>query len=215
MGLIMTTKTTTTRRASERPPTALIDALQAVPTASPPSPRQRTTRKAPARCAVPVHREAPGVLSARYTIPDHERAVIDAALTILGGYLRQPGAALHTPDGVKDYLRLHLSTERRELFAVLFVDSQNRVIAFEVLFVGSLSQTSVYPREVVLAALGHEAAAVVLVHNHPSGSVQPSRADEHLTTTLKHALSFVDVRVLDHIIVGGAAVLSMAEQGMM
>jgi len=215
VGLIMTTKTTTTRRASERPPTALIDALQAVPTASPPSPRQRTTRKAPARCAVPVHREAPGVLSARYTIPDHERAVIDAALTILGGYLRQPGAALHTPDGVKDYLRLHLSTERRELFAVLFVDSQNRVIAFEVLFVGSLSQTSVYPREVVLAALGHEAAAVVLVHNHPSGSVQPSRADEHLTTTLKHALSFVDVRVLDHIIVGGAAVLSMAEQGMM
>jgi DNA repair protein RadC len=155
------------------------------------------------------------VLSARYTIPDHERAVIDAALTILGGYLRQPGAALHTPDGVKDYLRLHLSTERRGLFAVLFVDSQNRVIAFEVLFVGSLSQTSVYPREVVLAALGHEAAAVVLVHNHPSGSVQPSRADEHLTTTLKHALSFVDVRVLDHIIVGGAAVLSMAEQGMM
>ena len=214
----MTTKTTITRRASkasERPPTALIDALQATPTASPPSPRQRTTRKAPARCAVPVHREPAGVLSARFAMPDHERAVIDAALTILGGYLRQPGAALHTPDGVKDYLRLHLATERRELFGVIFVDSQNRVIAFEVLFVGTLSQTSVYPREVVLAALGHEAAAVVLVHNHPSGSVQPSRADEGLTATLKNALSFVDVRVLDHMIVGGAAVLSMAEQGLM
>lgn len=214
----MTTKTTTTRRgskASERPPTALIDALQAVPTPSPPSPRQRTPRKAPARCAVPVHREPAGVLSARFAMPDHERAVIDAALTILGGYLRQPGAALHTPDGVKDYLRLHLATERRELFGVIFVDSQNRVIAFEVLFVGTLSQTSVYPREVVLAALGHEAAAVVLVHNHPSGSVQPSRADEVLTDTLKHALSFVDVRVLDHMIVGGAAVLSMAERGLM
>ena len=213
----MTTKTTTTRRAkaSERPPTALMDALQAVPTASPPSPRQRTPRKAPARCAAPVHREPAGVLSARFAMPDHERAVIDAALTILGGYLRQPGAALHTPDGVKDYLRLHPATERRELFGVIFVDSQNRVIAFEVLFVGTLSQTSVYPREVVLAALGHEAAAVVLVHNHPSGSVQPSRADEALTATLKNALSFVDVRVLDHMIVGGAAVLSMAEQGLM
>jgi DNA repair protein RadC len=116
---------------------------------------------------------------------------------------------------VKDYLRLHLAAERRELFGVIFVDNQNRVIAFEVLFVGTLSQTSVHPREVVLAALGHEAAAVVLVHNHPSGSVQPSRADEALTATLKNALSFVDVRVLDHMIVGGAAVLSMAEQGMM
>jgi DNA repair protein RadC len=162
-----------------------------------------------------VHREPAGVLSARFAMPDHERAVIDAALTILGGYLRQPGAAFHSPDGVKDYLRLHLATERRELFGGIFVDSQNRVIAFEVLFVGILSQTSVYPREVVLAALGHEAAAVVLVHNHPSGSVQPSRADEALTATLKNALSFVDVRVLDHMIVGGAAVLSMAEQGMM
>jgi DNA repair protein RadC len=214
----VTTKTTTTRRASkasERPPTALIDALQAVPTASPPSPRQRTIRKAPARWAVPVHREAPGVLSARYAMPDHERAVIDAALTILGGYLRQPGAALHSPDAVQKYLRLHLANERRELFGVMFVDCQNRVIAFEVMFVGTLSQTSVYPREVTMAALRHDAAAVLLVHNHPSGTAEPSPADEHLTTTLKHALSFVDVRVLDHMIVGGATVLSMAEQGMM
>ena len=93
----MTAKTTTTRRASkasERPPTALIDALQAVPTVTPPSPRKRTPRKDPARCAAPAYREPAGVLSARYAMPDHERAVIDAALTILGGYLRQPGAAL-------------------------------------------------------------------------------------------------------------------------
>lgn len=211
----MTTKTTTTRRASkasERPPTALIDALQAVPTATPPSPRPR---KAPARCAAPAYREPAGVLSARYAMPDHERAVIDAALTILGGYLRQPGAALCSPDAVQKYLRLHLANERRELFGALFLDNQNRVIAFEVMFVGTISQTSVYPREVVLAALGHEAAAVLLVHNHPSGSVQPSRADEHLTQTLKHALALVDVRVLDHVIVGGAAALSMASQGLM
>jgi DNA repair protein RadC len=164
---------------------------------------------------VPSHREAPGVLSARFDMPDHERAVIDAALTILGGYLRQPGAAFHTPEGVKNYLRLQMASERREVFAVLFLDSQNRVIAFEVMFVGTLSQTSVYPRELVMAALCHEATAVVLAHNHPSGSVQPSRADEHLTHTLKQALALVDVRVLDHIIVGGSGVLSMAEQGLM
>jgi DNA repair protein RadC len=219
----MTTKITTTRRASkasERPPTALIDALQAVPTASPsrPSPRQRTPRaphKAPGRCAVPAHREAPGVLSARFAMPDHERAVIDAALTILGGYLRQPGAALCDPGTVEKYLRLHLGHEQREVFAVLFVDTQNRVIAFEVLFVGTLSQTSVYPREVAMAALRHDAAAVVLTHNHPSGSVQPSRADEHLTHTLKHALALVDVRVLDHVIVSEHQSFSMAEMGLM
>jgi hypothetical protein len=214
----MTNKTTTTRRASkasERPPTALIDALQGVSTATPPTPRKRAPRQSPARCAVPSHREAPGVLSARFVMPDHERAVIDAALTILGGYLRQPGAALHGPDTVKDYCRLHLASERRELFAALFLDGQHAVIAFEVMGVGTLTQTSVYPREMVLAALGHEAAAVALVHNHPSGSVQPSRADQHLTATLKHALSFVDVRVLDHLIVGGVGVLSMAEQGLL
>ena len=214
----MATQTTTTRRASkatERPPTALIDAMQAMATVMPTKPRQRDPRKAPGRCAAPAHREAPGVLSARFAMPDHERAVIDAALAILGGYLRQPGAGIDTPNAVKEYIRLHLASERRELFGVLFLDTQNRVIAFEVMFVGTLSQTSVYPREVVLAALGHEAAAVILAHNHPSGSVQSSRADEHLTHTLKQALALVDVRVLDHVIVGGAAVLSMAEQGLM
>lgn len=213
-----TTTNTTTRRASkanERPPTALIDVLQGVGTATPTTPRKRAPRQSPARCAVPAHREAPGVLSARFAMPDHERAVIDAALTILGGYLRQPGAAFHSPDGVKNYLRLQLASERREVFAVLFMDTQNRVIAFEVMFVGTLSQTSVYPREVALAALGHEAAAVILAHNHPSGSVQPSRADELLTHTLKQSLALVDVRVLDHIIVGGSGVLSMAEQGLL
>ena len=173
----MTTKTTTTRRASkasERPPTALIDALQGVSTATPPTPRKRAPRQSPARCAVPVHREAPGVLSARFVMPDHERAVIDAALAILGGYLRQPGAALHGPGTVKDYCRLHLASERRELFAALFLDSQNAVIAFEVMFVGTLTQTSVYPREVALAALGHEAAAVSWCITTPA--VQPNPA---------------------------------------
>ena len=111
-------------------------------------------------------------------------------------------------------MQLHLAHKNHEVFAVLFLDSQNRLQAMEELFRGTLSQTSVYPREVVLRALHHGAAAVVLSHNHPSGSVQPSRADETLTQTLKAALALVDVRVLDHVIVGQGQALSMAEQGL-
>jgi DNA repair protein RadC len=121
----------------------------------------------------------------------------------------------HTPGAVKQYLQLQLAHKNHEVFAVLFLDSQNRMLALEELFRGTLSQTSVYPREVVMRALHHQAAAVVLSHNHPSGSVQPSRADEHLTQTLKASLALVDVRVLDHIIVGQGQTLSMAEQGLM
>jgi DNA repair protein RadC len=121
----------------------------------------------------------------------------------------------HTPGAVKQYLQLQLAHKNHEVFAVLFLDSQNRMLALEELFRGTLSQTSVYPREVVMRALHHQAAAVVLSHNHPSGSVQPSRADEHLTQTLKASLALVDVRVLDHIIVGQGQALSMAEAGLM
>jgi DNA repair protein RadC len=121
----------------------------------------------------------------------------------------------HTPGAVKQYLQLQLAHKNHEVFAVLFLDIQNRMLALEELFRGTLSQTSVYPREVVMRALHHQAAAVVLSHNHPSGSVQPSRADEHLTQTLKASLALVDVRVLDHIIVGQGQTLSMAEQGLM
>ncbi|OYU31103.1 MAG: hypothetical protein CFE39_10225 [Comamonadaceae bacterium PBBC2] len=127
----------------------------------------------------------------------------------------QEREAFHTPDAVKQYLQLQLGHKNHEVFAVLFLDSQNRMLAMEELFRGTLSQTSVYPREVVLRALHHQAAAVVLSHNHPSGSVQPSRADEALTQNLKASLALVDVRVLDHIIVGQGQSLSMAEQGLM
>ena len=126
----------------------------------------------------------------------------------------QEREAFHTPDAVKQYLQLQLAHKNHEVFAVLFLDSQNRLLAMEELFRGTLSQTSVYPREVVLRALHHQAAAVVLSHNHPSGSVQPSRADEALTQNLKASLALVDVRVLDHIIVGQGQALSMAEQGL-
>ena len=118
------------------------------------------------------------------------------------------------PQAVKHYLQLHLSGKAHEVFAVLFLDSQNKLLAMEELFRGTLSQTSVYPREVVVRALHHQAAAVVLAHNHPSGTVQPSRADEALTQTLKAALGLVDVRVLDHIIVAPGQAFSMAQAGL-
>ena len=120
-----------------------------------------------------------------------------------------------TPDAVKQYLQLQLSAKSHEVFAVLFLDTQNRMLAMEELFRGTLTQTSVYPREVVLRALHHQASAVVLAHNHPSGTAQPSRADEALTQTLKAALALIDVRVLDHVIVGTGEALSMAERGLM
>jgi len=141
-------------------------------------------------------------------------AVFELARRALSQRLKER-EAFHTPGAVKQYLQLQLAHKNHEVFAVLFLDSQNRLLALEELFRGTLSQTSVYPREVVLRALHHQAAAVVLSHNHPSGSVQPSRADEHLTQTLKAALALVDVRVLDHIIVGQGQALSMAEQGLM
>ena len=120
-----------------------------------------------------------------------------------------------SPKAVRDYLQLQLGARSHEVFAVLFLDSQNRLLAMEELFRGTLTQTSVYPREVVLRALHHQAAAVVLAHNHPSGTVQPSRADEALTQTLKAALALVDVRVLDHFIVTRDRAASMAEMGLM
>jgi DNA repair protein RadC len=124
-------------------------------------------------------------------------------------------AVFDTPDAVKHYLQLHLSARKHEVFAVLFLDVQNRLLALEEMFQGTLTQTSVYPREVVLRALHHQASAVVLAHNHPSGTVQPSRADEMLTQTLKTTLALIDVRVLDHVIVAPGQALSMAERGLM
>jgi len=127
----------------------------------------------------------------------------------------QERTVFDTPDAVKNYLQLQLSARKHEVFAVLFLDVQNRLLALEEMFQGTLTQTSVYPREVVLRALHHQASSVVLSHNHPSGTVQPSRADEMLTQTLKTTLALIDVRVLDHIIVAPGEALSMAERGLM
>ena len=140
-------------------------------------------------------------------------AVLELARRAMAQQLRAR-TVFATPDAVKQYLQLQLSARPHEVFAVLFLDVQNRMLALEELFRGTLTQTSVYPREVVLRALHHQASAVVLAHNHPSGNAQPSRADEALTQTLKAALALIDVRVLDHVIVGTGEVLSMAERGL-
>ena len=123
---------------------------------------------------------------------------------------------LTSPGQVRDWLRLKLATRPHEVFMALWLDAQNRLLKAEELFSGSLTQTSVYPREVVKTALAHNAAAVILAHNHPSGLAEPSRADEMLTRTLKDALAMVDVKLLDHFIVAGnAPPLSFAERGLL
>lgn len=122
---------------------------------------------------------------------------------------------LGSPGQVRDYLCLKLGSLTREVFMVLFLDAQNRVLAQEEMFSGTLTQTSVYPREVVKRALHHNAASVIFAHNHPSGVAEQSRADELLTTALKQALALVDVRVLDHFVVAGNNMLSFAERGLL
>jgi DNA repair protein RadC len=147
-----------------------------------------------------------------------KRAEIAAVLEIARRALAQPlrdKPVFDAPQKVKDYLALHLGQRLQEVFAVLFLDGQHRLIELEILFHGTLTQTSVYPREIVRQALKHNAGAVILAHNHPSGVAEPSRADEHLTQTLKSALQLVDVRVLDHLVVGQGTVTSFAERGLL
>lgn len=145
-----------------------------------------------------------------YTRPQ----VVQQALALLECQVREADA-LATPDAVRDYLRLLLADRPHEVFAVMFLDAQHRVIETLEMFRGTLTQTSVYPREVVIEALARNAAAVILTHNHPSGHAEPSRADEALTQTLKSALALVDVRVLDHFIVTRSVVVSFAERGLL
>ena len=140
-------------------------------------------------------------------------AVLELARRALAQQLTQK-PLFNTPQAVRDYLQLQLGGLHHEVFAVLFLDSQHRLIALEEMFRGTLTQTSVYPREVVKHALTLNASSVVLAHNHPSGTAQPSRADEALTHTLKAALALVDVRVLDHFVVTASQAVSMAELGL-
>jgi len=145
-------------------------------------------------------------------------AQLKAALELARRALREEISArdaLSSPRAVRDYLRLALAGREQEVFMVLLLDAQHRVIASEELFRGTLTQTSVYPREVVKCALGHNAAAVIFAHNHPSGVAEPSHADEILTRSLKTALALVDIQVLDHFIVAGTRTMSFAERGLL
>ena len=140
--------------------------------------------------------------------------VLKAARQVIGRRVRR-GTSMTSPQLVRDFLRTKLAELPHEVFVALLLDSQNRLIQYVELFRGTLAQTSVYPREVVKAALAHNAAAMIPAHNHPSGVAEPSRADELLTQSLKQALALVDVRVLDHFVVAGADTVSFAERGLL
>jgi len=155
--------------------------------------------------------EIPGLGSAKL-------AQLQAALELARRALKEDISsrdALSSPRAVRDYLRLTLAGREQEVFVVLLLDAQHRVIACEELFHGTLTQTSVYPREVVKCSLKHNAAAVIFAHNHPSGVAEPSHADEILTRSLKSALALVDIQVLDHFIVAGSRTMSFAERGLL
>lgn len=145
-----------------------------------------------------------------------DNALIKRALRVLEDRLEYPRAILSTPSAVRDYLRLSMAGLEHEIFIALWLDAQNRLIESEELFRGTLTQTSVYPREIVKRALAANAASVIFAHNHPSGMPEPSDADRALTKTLKWALALVDVRVVDHFIIGGAKwPFSFAEKGLL
>ncbi|MEO8417431.1 MAG: DNA repair protein RadC [Methylophilaceae bacterium] len=152
-----------------------------------------------------------GIGSSKYT---QLQAIFEMSRRALSEEL-QTRDVLSSPQQVRDYLCLKLGSLSREVFMVLFLDAQNRVLAQESMFEGTLTQTSVYPREVVKRALHHNAASVIFAHNHPSGVAEQSRADEVLTTLLKQALAMMDIRVLDHFIVAGNSTLSFAERGLL
>lgn len=143
---------------------------------------------------------------------------LQAVLEMSRRYLRESlerGDALTTPEATRDYLKSQLYCHPYEVFACLFLDNRHRVIEYEELFRGTIDGSSVHPREVVRRALHHNAAAVILAHNHPSGASEPSAADRHITQRLKDALALVDIRVLDHFIIGDGQPRSFAEMGLL
>ena len=147
-----------------------------------------------------------------------KRAQFEAVLELARRSVKEDlaqGAALTSPGAVRDYLRLALGTRPHEVFVCLWLDAQHRVVCAQEAFKGTLTQTSVYPREIVKAALAANAAAVIFAHNHPSGVAQPSQADELLTRNLREALALVEVKVLDHFIVAGSQAISFAERGLL
>jgi len=146
-------------------------------------------------------------------LPPSAQQTIREALALLERQLREPGASFTSSNAVRDWLRLNLATLEREALSVLWLDNQHRLIAHDTLFLGTINTITVHPREVVRAGLKHNAAAAVLAHNHPSGESEPSKADQRITERLKQALELVDIRLLDHLVVGGMEIVSFSERG--
>lgn len=170
--------------------------------------RSRSTPNTPEK-SPPLH----GVIE---HLGARERGLIERALRVLEEAAVYRAAPLSSPDAVRAHLMLRLAHLEREEFIILWLDAQNRLISSDTHFVGTLTQATVYPREVVKAGLAHNAGAAILAHNHPSGDAEPSRADEALTQTLRSALAMVDIKVLDHFIVAGnSRPLSFAERGLL
>lgn len=183
-------------------------------TTAPRPARKRTPRAAEASPGFAFKQPAPAAAIAD-PMPPHEAAVIEAAKAIIQARMTMPGQTLDRHALAADLVFLHLAGRDREHFAVIFLDAQSRLIAFDELFAGTLTQASVYPREIARRAMQHNAAAVILAHNHPSGNHSPSSADEMLTARIFEALRLLDVQVLDHLIVGATGVQSMACLGLL
>jgi len=149
-------------------------------------------------------------------VTSNENKIIESALKILEQRIsyNSESQEFTSPEDSKAYVKLQLATLEHEVFAVMFLDNRHRVIAFKQMFRGTIDGASVYPREVAKEALAHNAAAVIFAHNHPSGIAEPSQADKHITKRLKEALALIDVRVLDHLVVG-EEVVSFAERGLL
>ncbi|MGE5980262.1 RadC family protein [Klebsiella aerogenes] len=148
-----------------------------------------------------------------YELPVSAQQIIRKALILLERQLREPGVAFISSHAVRDWLRLQLATLEREEFIVLWLDNRHRLITHETLFRGTISHTEVHPREVVKSGLKHNAAAALVAHCHPSGEAEPSKADRLITARLKQVLELVDIRLLDHLVIGGMDIVSFAERG--
>lgn len=168
-----------------------------------------------ARLTVRTEDHPPYIITRVQRTDTAEDAILTEALRILSARLSRTGHTFDSPQAVKGYCMLEIGGLEHEVFGCLFLDSQHRLIEFRRMFTGTLAQTSVYPREVVKAALQANAGAVIFTHNHPSGSPEPSRADEYLTSTLKTALALIDVRVIDHMVVSATGCTSFAERGLL
>ncbi|OQS32998.1 JAB domain-containing protein [Chromobacterium haemolyticum] len=145
----------------------------------------------------------------------NEIKAINKALDIVESHLKRPGVLLNSPDLVKKYLVLQLALEEQEILSLIFLDVHMRLIAYEPMFVGSLTECRVYPREIIKAVLHHNAAAIIISHNHPGGVAYPSPADKNLTVSLNDSLKVIEVQLVDHVIVAGNTTFSFADKGLL